>query len=157
MKVILLSDVKNLGKKGEVINASDGYARNFLFPRKLAQEATEENLHVLNAKKETERRKKLAEIEEAQKIAENLKNKEIKLKVKKNPLKAADENWCFIENLPVAEYKDEIETVVIYHWNRHYPGDFFFDLELDSYSLESSEELVGSSHEKITKETYRRK
>ncbi len=83
-------------------------------------------------------------------------NKEIKLKVKKNPLKAADENWCFIENLPVAEYKDEIETVVIYHWNRHYPGDFFFDLELDSYSLESSEELVGSSHEKITKEIWKK-
>ena len=82
MKVILLSDVKNLGKKGEVINASDGYARNFLFPRKLAQEATEENLHVLNAKKETERRKKLAEIEEAQKVAESLKNKEIKLTTK---------------------------------------------------------------------------
>ena len=81
-------------------------------------------------------------------------NKEVKLKVKKNPLKAADENWCFIENLPVAEYKDEIETVVIYHWNRHYPGDFFFDLELDGYSLESSEELVGSSHEKITKEIW---
>ena len=83
-------------------------------------------------------------------------NKEIKLKVKKNPLKAADENWCFIENLPVAEYKDEIETVVIYHWNRHYPGDFFFDLELDSYTLESSEELVGSSHEKITKEIFKK-
>ena len=81
-------------------------------------------------------------------------DKEVKLKVKNNPLKAADENWCFIENLPVAEYKDEIETVVIYHWNRHYPGDFFFDLELDSYSLESSEELVGSSHEKITKEIW---
>jgi hypothetical protein len=83
-------------------------------------------------------------------------NKEIKLKVKKNPLKAADEGWCFIENLPVAEYKDEIETVVIYHWNRHYPGDFFFDLELDSYTLESSEELVGSSHEKITKEIWKK-
>ena len=83
-------------------------------------------------------------------------DKEVKLKVKNNPLKAADENWCFIENLPVAEYKDEIETVVIYHWNRHYPGDFFFDLELDSYTLESSEELVGSSHEKITKEIWKK-
>lgn len=82
MKVILLADVKNLGKKGEVINASDGYARNFLFPRKLAEEATQENLHVLNAKKETERRKKIAEIEEAQKIAEKLKNKELKLTTK---------------------------------------------------------------------------
>ena len=83
-------------------------------------------------------------------------DKEVKLKVKNNPLKAADENWCFIENLPVAEYKDEIETVVIYHWNRHYPGDFFFDWELDSYTLESSEELVGSSHEKITKEIWKK-
>ncbi len=82
MKVILLSDVKNLGKKGEVVNTSDGYARNFLFPRKLAQEASTENLHILNAKKETERRKKLAEIEEAQKIAEKLKNKEIKITTK---------------------------------------------------------------------------
>ncbi|MGM9974511.1 MAG: 50S ribosomal protein L9 [Clostridiaceae bacterium] len=82
MKVILLSDVKNLGKKGEVVNTSDGYARNFLFPRKLAQEATAENLHILNAKKETERRKKLAEIEEAQRIAEKLKNKEIKITTK---------------------------------------------------------------------------
>ena len=82
MKVILLSDVKNVGKKGEVVNTSDGYARNFLFPRKLAQEATAENLHILNAKKETERRKKLAEIEEAQKIAEKLKNKEIKITTK---------------------------------------------------------------------------
>ncbi|WP_426350991.1 50S ribosomal protein L9 [Alloiococcus sp. CFN-8] len=82
MKVILLSDVKNVGKKGEVVNTSDGYARNFLFPRKLAQEATAENLHILNAKKETERRKKLAEIEEAQRIAEKLKNKEIKITTK---------------------------------------------------------------------------
>ena len=83
-------------------------------------------------------------------------NKEVKLKVKNNPLKAADENWCFIENLPVAEYKDEIETVVIYHWNRHYPGDLFFDLELSGYSLEASEEFVGSSHEKITKEIWKK-
>lgn len=82
MKVILLADVKNVGKKGEVINASDGYARNFLFPRKLAQEATEANLNVLNQKKETERRKKLAEIEAAQKLADELKGKEVKILAK---------------------------------------------------------------------------
>ena len=82
MKVILLSDVKALGKKGDVVNASDGYARNFLFPKKLAIEATEASMHVLNNKKEAERRQKLAEIEEAQKIANELKGKEIKLKVK---------------------------------------------------------------------------
>lgn len=83
-------------------------------------------------------------------------DKDIKLKVKKNPLKAADDSWCFIENLPVAEYKDEIEELVIYHWNRHYPGDFFFDMELSGYSLVSSEEFAGSSHEKITKEIWKK-
>lgn len=82
MKVILLSDVKGAGKKGEVINASDGYARNFLFPRKLAQEATEANMNVLNQKKEAERRKKLAETEAAQRLADELKGKEVKIRAK---------------------------------------------------------------------------
>lgn len=82
MKVILLKDVKNLGKKGDVVNASDGYARNFLFPRSLAKEATENSMYELNQKKESERRKKLAEIQEAQKLAEKLKNKEVKITVK---------------------------------------------------------------------------
>lgn len=82
MKVILLKDVKAMGKKGDAVNASDGYARNYLFPRGLAQEATEGNLHILNNKKEAERRQKLAEIEAAQKLAESLKGKEIKITVK---------------------------------------------------------------------------
>lgn len=82
MKVILLADVKGIGKKGDVVNASDGYARNFLFPRKLAQEATEANLNILNQKKEAERRKKLAEMEAAQKLADELKGKEVKIMAK---------------------------------------------------------------------------
>ena len=82
MKVILLQDVKKIGKKGEVIEASDGYARNFLFPRKLAQEATEANLHILNNKKENERKQKLAEMEAAQALAKELKGKEIKITAK---------------------------------------------------------------------------
>lgn len=82
MKVILLQDVKKIGKKGDVIEASDGYARNFLFPRKLAEEATDSNLHILNNKKENERKQKLKELEEAQKIASELKGKEIKLSAK---------------------------------------------------------------------------
>ncbi len=84
MKVILLQDVKKLGKKGDVIEASDGYARNFLFPRKLAEEATNANMHVLNAKKENERKKKLAELEAAQKLAADLKGKEVKIQAKGN-------------------------------------------------------------------------
>ena len=82
MKVILLQDVKKIGKKGDVIEASDGYARNFLFPRKLAQEATDANMHILHNKKENEREQKLAEVEAAQKLAGELKGKEIKITAK---------------------------------------------------------------------------
>lgn len=82
MKVILLQDVKKLGKKGDVVNTSDGYARNFLFPRKLAVEANDSNMHVLNNKKEAERRQKTAEIEQAQKLAKEIQGKEILIKVK---------------------------------------------------------------------------
>ncbi|WP_294351939.1 50S ribosomal protein L9 [uncultured Clostridium sp.] len=82
MKVILLQDVKKIGKKGDVINTSDGYARNYLFPRKLAEEATEASLHILNNKIANERKQKLAEIEAAQKVAADLKGKEIKITTK---------------------------------------------------------------------------
>ncbi len=82
MKVILLKDVKSLGKKGDVVNTSDGYARNFLFPKKLAEEATNNSLHILNNKKENERKQKLAELEAAQKLAGELKGKEIKITAK---------------------------------------------------------------------------
>jgi len=82
MKVILLKDVKTLGKKGEVINASDGYARNYLIPKGFAEEANKTNLHIWNNKKEAERKQKLAEIEAAQRLAAELKGKEINLTVK---------------------------------------------------------------------------
>ncbi|MCJ7691025.1 MAG: 50S ribosomal protein L9, partial [Clostridiaceae bacterium] len=82
MKVILLKDIKSVGKKGDVINAADGYARNFLFPRKLAEEATDANMHILNRKDENERKKKTSEIEEAQKLANELKDKVIKMVMK---------------------------------------------------------------------------
>ena len=65
MKIILLKDVKTLGKKGEVINASDGYARNYLIPKGFAEEANKTNLHIWNNKREAERKQKLAEIEAA--------------------------------------------------------------------------------------------
>ncbi|KEI01978.1 50S ribosomal protein L9 [Clostridium botulinum] len=79
MKVILLKDVKGKGKKGEVINASDGYARNFLLPRGLAEEATDSNMHILNRQQEAERKKKLEETEKAQNLADSLRNKEVKI------------------------------------------------------------------------------
>ncbi len=74
MKVILLQDVKGQGKKGQLIEASDGYARNFLLPRKLAQEATADNINTMkmNDKALQERRQK--EREEAVDLAKVLKD-----------------------------------------------------------------------------------
>ena len=69
MKVILLDNIKGVGKKDEVINASDGYARNFLFPKKLAVEANAENMSKLNNKKEANNYRKDLEKQEAQEIA----------------------------------------------------------------------------------------
>lgn len=82
MKVILLQDVKGSGKKGELVNVSDGYARNFLFPKKLAAEATPQ---VLSEKKNQDDAKKFhreQEIKDAQKIAEKLSGQGITIKAK---------------------------------------------------------------------------
>jgi len=82
MKVILLQDIKNVGKKDEIINANDGYARNFLFPKKMALEATKDNLLKLQAKKDSIQNKKNIEIAENKKLAEKLKAIILDLKVK---------------------------------------------------------------------------
>lgn len=82
MKVILLQDVKALGKKGDIVNTSDGYARNYLFPKKMALEATDGNLNTANARKESERKQKIKETEAAQELVNELKKKELLLKVK---------------------------------------------------------------------------
>ena len=68
MKVILKADIKGVGKKDEVINASDGYARNFLFPKNLAIEANKENMSKLKAKQDSAKYQKGQEKEEAIKI-----------------------------------------------------------------------------------------
>lgn len=82
MKVILLENVKGVGKKDEIINASDGYARNFLFPKKLAVEANNENLSKLKGKKQSEQYKKDVEKENAEKIAKKLEDIILTIKVK---------------------------------------------------------------------------
>ena len=61
MKVILLQDIKGVGKKDEVINASDGYARNFLLPKKMGVEANAENMGKLKAKQDSKQFKKSVE------------------------------------------------------------------------------------------------
>ncbi len=82
MKVILKTDIKGVGKKDEIINASDGYARNFLFPKEIAVEANAENLAKLQAKKEGQSYHKAQELEFAKKQAEQIGKINLKLKVK---------------------------------------------------------------------------
>ena len=82
MKVILQADIKGVGKKNEVINASDGYARNYLFPKNLAVPADNQNMNVLNAKKASAEHKKNVECEEAKKTQEKMKNIVLKIKTK---------------------------------------------------------------------------
>ena len=82
MKVILLENIKNVGKKDEVINASDGYARNYLFPKKLAVEATKENLGKLESKNEANKFKKQNEKNDAIEVANKLKELVLTIKVK---------------------------------------------------------------------------
>ena len=77
MKVILLENVKSLGKKGEVVNASDGYARNMLFPKKLAVEATPANMKSLAAKKKSEEKIAAQNLQAAKEMAADLAKKEI--------------------------------------------------------------------------------
>ena len=111
MKVILKADIKGVGKKDEVINASDGYARNFLFPKGLAVEANAENMSKLKGKQESNAYKKSQEKEEAQRIAEKLSK--ILLKV---PVKVGENGKIFggvsakeISELLKKEYKIEVE------------------------------------------------
>ena len=82
MKVILKADIKGVGKKNEIINASDGYARNFLFPKNLAVEANAENMSKLQAQKDSTQFRKDTEKEEAKKIAEKLTKIMVTIQVK---------------------------------------------------------------------------
>ena len=82
MKVILLSDIKGVGKKDQVIVASDGYARNFLFPKKLAVEANNANMSKLKAKQESKQFRKDNEKREAEELARKLKGIMLKIRVK---------------------------------------------------------------------------
>ena len=82
MKVILQQDVKGQGKKGQMIEASDGYARNFLLPRKLAVPATAENINTMKQQEKAKRAQEAAERAAALEMAEKLKECLVKLTAK---------------------------------------------------------------------------
>lgn len=82
MKVILLEDVKSLGKKGEIVNVNDGYARNFIFPKKLGVEANNQNLNDLKLKKANEEKIARQQLEAAQAFAKEMEEDEVVLSIK---------------------------------------------------------------------------
>lgn len=82
MKVILLQDVKKVGNKGDIVEVSEGYGRNFLLPKKYAQEATAANLNVANAKAGSAARKKAQDTDEAKLMAAQLTKITVKIPVK---------------------------------------------------------------------------
>lgn len=82
MKVILSQDIKGQGKKGQIINVSDGYAKNFLFPKGLAVEANDSNVKILDHKNKLLQEQKKKELEEAKILAEQISKAKVTLKVK---------------------------------------------------------------------------
>ena len=82
MKVILSADVKGKGKKGDMINVSDGYARNFLFPKGLAVEATKANVTQVKQQEAAKARQKAKELEQAKMLAEKINKVTITIKAK---------------------------------------------------------------------------
>ena len=103
MKVILKADIKGVGKKNEVVNASDGYARNFLFPKNLAVEATAENMQKLNSQNQAKQYRKDVEKEQAQAIAKKLESITVDVKVQ------AGENGKIFGSVSSKEIAESLE------------------------------------------------
>lgn len=82
MEVILLEDVKSLGKKGEVVKVSDSYARNFILPKKLGLEANNKNLNDLKLKKANDEKIAKEQLEAAKKLAGEMEEMSVKMKIK---------------------------------------------------------------------------
>ena len=103
MKVILLENRKGGGKKDEIVNANDGYARNFLFPKNKAVEANPANLAKLKSKQDSENHKKETEKAEALKLKEKLERVSLRIEVK------AGENGKIFGGVTAKEISDELK------------------------------------------------
>ena len=109
MKIILLENVKGVGKKDEIINANDGYARNFLFPRNLAVEANAQNLAKLKSKQDSAAHKKMTEKKEAEELAKKLEKIMLKIEVK------AGENGKIFGGVTAKEISEQLKSQYNYN------------------------------------------
>ena len=71
-------------------------------------------------------------------------------------LRAGEDDFCFVELEDVTPYERQIKEITVFHWNRTYPADLKFQIDLTQWSLEWTVEFPGNSHEKITMEVYKR-
>ena len=87
----------------------------------------------------------------------------LKSYMEKRPFVTVDENYldkaeaqdfCFVENETLKKWNEKIDSIILYRWNRVYPADTYFDVDLSSWQLVSTGEFAGASHERITKEVY---
>ena len=107
MKVILQQDVKGQGKKGDIVNVSDGYARNFLLPRKLAVEATTEALNEAKRRQKAQEKAIEQEKQMLRETAETLKSKVTKIKAK------AGENGKLFGSVTSMEIAEEVKSSTV--------------------------------------------
>ena len=125
MKVILLDNVKGVGKKDEIINANDGYARNFLIPKKLAVEANNSNLAKLKSKQDSNAFKKEEERKKAIEIKEKLENVTLKIAVK------AGENGKIFGGVTSKEISEKLKN------------DYKIDLDKKKIDLKETIKMTG--------------
>ena len=102
MKVILTQDIKSVGKKGQILDAADGYARNYLLPKKLAVIADASNLNELKTKQEANKYKKDMSMASAKELSEKMKNYELVFKIK------AGENGKTFGSVTAKDIADEL-------------------------------------------------
>lgn len=125
MKVILKQDVKGLGKKEDLVNVNDGYARNFLFPRGLAVEASAGNINVMNTRKEAEKSKKARELAQARELAEKIKDMVVVIKTK------AGENGKLFGSITSKDISDKLKA------------DFKLDIDKKKINLPDAVKSLG--------------
>lgn len=127
MKVILKQDVKGLGKKEDLVNVSDGYARNFLFPRGLAAEASASNINIMNTKKEAEKSKKDRELAHARELAAKLRETVVVIRTK------SGENGKLFGSITSKDISDKLKN------------DFNLDIDKKKIVLPEPIKSIGTS------------
>lgn len=134
MKVILLTDIKGVGKKDQILNASDGYARNYLLPKKMAVEANDENRNKLKAKQASFEHKKGLEKEQAKQTAQKMNGILLKLPVK------AGENGKIFGGVTAKEIADNLSSQ--------------YNITIDKKKIELKETIKTIGTQEITVKLY---